>query len=78
VDGQGIGIKFAAGADTSLFFTAPRKRSKTHPAYYPMGTASPLTSNQHMKLTAQLQSVPTLTRYTVAPLLLHKYLKFGA
>jgi len=43
VDGQGIGIKFPAGADTSFFFTAPRKMARTHPAYYPMCTASPLT-----------------------------------
>jgi len=43
VDGQGIGIKLTAGADTFLTFTALRKRSRNHPAYYPMGTASPLT-----------------------------------
>ena len=42
VDGQGISIKFPTGADTSLFFTAPRKRSRTHPVYYPTGTAGPL------------------------------------
>jgi hypothetical protein len=43
MDGQGIGIKLPAGANTFLIFTALRKRSRTHPAYYPMGTASLLT-----------------------------------